>query len=458
MVLYNRAKGKALYVSRRTSIIPPPRIIKKTSAMQIHLAYGKSGLDVDIPDRNLLKVLEMEEARSLGDPAGVLARALQEPLGGPPLASIAQQARSACVVICDITRPVPNTVLLPPLLKTLEEGGIDREQITILIATGLHRESTSDEVMTMIGGAIKDRYAVRSHRARVLEEQTYLGETPNGSPVYIDKAYCSADLKITTGFIEPHLMAGFSGGRKLIAPGCAGEETIKALHSPKFIEHPECREGSIDQNPLHRELLEIARMAGHDFLVNVTLDTRHAITGMFAGDPLVAHTAGIQHARQSVRATIPRKADIVVTTSAGYPLDLTLYQAVKGMTAALPIVKGGGMLLLVAECAEGLGSHEFSEMATSFPSADAFVDFISRNPVVIDQWQLEECAKAARHAEVVLVSPVLSRRHGSDLFVKTAETVEGALQAGWERLGPDASVAVIPKGPYTLVEVDPTSG
>ncbi len=456
MVLHKRVKGKALYVSLRSSIIPPARTITYLSAMQIHLAYGKNGLEVDIPDRNLMKVLAMDEARSLDDPAGVLERALEKPLGGPPLSSIARQARSACVVICDITRPVPNTLLLPPLLRTLEEAGIDREQITILIATGLHRESTPEEVMAMVGGTIKDHYAVRSHRARALEEQTYLGETSHGSPVYIDRAYCSAELKITTGFIEPHLMAGFSGGRKLIAPGCAGEETIKALHSPKFIEHPECREGSLDRNPLHHELLEIARMAGHDFLVNVTLDTHHAITGVFAGDPQEAHEAGIAHARQSVRATVPREAEIVLTTSAGYPLDLTLYQAVKGMTAALPIVRKGGMLVLAAECAEGLGSQEFSKMATSFPSADAFVDFISRNPVVIDQWQLEECAKAARHAEVVLVSPGLARKHGSDLFIKTVDTVQGALQLGWERLGPDASVAVIPKGPYTLVEVDPT--
>jgi nickel-dependent lactate racemase len=431
-------------------------VIKKPGAMKIHLAYGKNGLSVEIPDRNLLKVLTMEEARPLDDPAEVLERALVNPLGGQPLTSIARQAGSACVVICDITRPVPNTILLPPLLRTLEEAGIKRERITILIATGLHRESTPDEVTTMVGSAIRDGYTIRSHRARVQEEQTFLGETSGGSPVYIDKTYCNADLKITTGFIEPHLMAGFSGGRKLIAPGCAGEETIKALHSPKFIEHPGCREGSIDGNPLHRELLEIARMAGHDFLVNVTLDTRHTVTGMFAGDPLEAHTAGIQHARLAVRATVPREADIVVTTSAGHPLDLTLYQAVKGMTAALPILRENGRLILVAECAEGLGSHEFSEMATSFPSAEAFVDFISNNPVVIDQWQLEECAKAARHAEVVLVSPAISRKHGTDLFIDTAETVEEALRSGWERLGPDASVAVIPQGPYTLAEIDPT--
>ena len=422
--------------------------------MQIHLAYGKNGLDVEVPDHDLLEILTMEDANPLENPGALLDGALQNPTGGSPLSLLAQRAKSACIVICDITRPVPNTELLPPVLRVLENNGIQREHITLLISTGLHRESTSDEITALVGRDIKNRYRIRNHRARLKDEQSHLGETSTGTPVFIDTTYCSSDLKITTGFIEPHLMAGFSGGRKLIAPGCAGEETIKALHSPRFIEHPDCREGQIDRNPLHHELLEIARMAGHDFIVNVTLDTHHRITGLFAGDPLQAHAAGIQHARRSVKATVTKPADIVVTTSAGYPLDLTLYQAVKGMTAALPIVKRGGMLILPAECAEGLGSREFSEMATAFSSADAFVDFISKNPVVIDQWQLEECAKAARHAHVVLVSPELARRHGPELFIETADTVEEALQSGLKRFGRDASVAVIPKGPYTLVEVE----
>jgi nickel-dependent lactate racemase len=249
-------------------------------------------------------------------------------------------------------------------------------------------------------------------------------------------------------------MAGFSGGRKLIAPGCAGELTIKGLHSPRFLEDPRCREGSIEQNPLHQELLEIAQMTGHDFIVNVSLDSARRITGLFAGDPIAAHAAGVEFVRKTVRATVPAPADIVVTTSAGYPLDLTFYQAIKGMTAALPVLRRGGWLIIAAECAEGLGSPEFSTMATSFSTASQFIDTIMSNPVVIDQWQLEECAKAVRHAEVVLVSPAIHRKFGRKLFIRTAETVEQAMEEGMHSLGSDASVAVIPKGPYTLVEVE----
>lgn len=422
--------------------------------MKIHLAFGREGMDVDIPDRNILKVLTMDSARPLPDPAEELERQLRHPIGGPPLAECTRNAKSACVVISDITRPVPNRVLLPPVLRTLEENGIRRSDITILVATGLHRASTGEERIAMVGSDILKSWKVVDHHARIAGEQLYLGDTSRGTPVHIDRAYCGSDLKITTGFIEPHLMAGFSGGRKLVAPGCAGEDTIKALHSPLFLENPACREGSIDDNPLHHELLEIAHRAGHDFIVNVSLDVAGQVTGMFAGDPEIAHARGVDFVRRSVRALSPRRADIVITTSAGYPLDLTYYQSVKGITAALPVVKKGGMLIVAAKCEEGLGSPEFTAMATTYRTVESFVETITSNPVLIDQWQLEECAKAARQAEVVLVSPNIASRFGDRLFIRTAPTVEGALAEGFSRFGPDASIAVIPKGPYTLVGVE----
>jgi len=422
--------------------------------VKIHLAYGREGMDIDVPDRNLLKVLTMEKGVPLPDPTGELENQLRRPIGGRPLADRAKEAGSACVVISDITRPVPNRVLLPPILGTLLENRIRREDITILVATGLHRPSTPDELAVMVGEDILGGYRVIDHHARILGEQQYLGVTSRGTPVYIDRAYCEAGLRITTGFIEPHLMAGFSGGRKLVAPGCAGELTIKSLHSPSFLENPLCCEGSIDDNPLHHELLEIARMAGHDFIVNVSLDVNGAITGMFAGDPEAAHAEGIAFVRGSVRSLAPTQADIVITTSAGYPLDLTFYQSVKGITAALPVVKQGGMLIVAARCDEGLGSPEFTSMATAYRTVSAFVDAISANPVVIDQWQLEECAKAARLADVILVSPNIASNFGDRLFIRTAATVQEALAEGFRKFGPGASIAVIPKGPYTLVGVD----
>jgi nickel-dependent lactate racemase len=420
--------------------------------MTIRIAYGRSGLDVDIPDANLAGILTMPLTPALPSPGEALRVLLERPIGSPPLAQIARGKYGACVVLCDITRPVPNTLIFPPLLETLAAAGIPPERTVLLIATGLHRPSTPRELEVLLGPDLPRRYRVVDHRAREFDQQKVLGVTRRGTPVHIDRLYCEADLKITTGFIEPHLMAGFSGGRKLIAPGCAGEETIKALHSPSFLEDPHCREGSLDGNPLHDELLEIARMAGHDFIVNVSLDVEHRPTGIFAGDPLQAHAEGVRFVRGAVRATLPEPADIVITTSAGHPLDLTYYQAVKGMTAALPVVRPGGMVILAAECGEGLGSPEFTRMATSFSTASAFMESIRSNPVVIDQWQLEECARATRHAEVILVSERVHREFGDGLFVGTAPTVADALARGFRRMGPSARVAVIPKGPYTLVE------
>jgi lactate racemase len=426
--------------------------------MKLRLAYGKTGMDVELSEKNIAGVLTMRTMQSLAQPEDALRAALAAPISSTPLAARAHGARTACVVICDITRPVPNAFLLPPILSTLEESGVQRSGITILVATGLHRPSTGDELRTMVGEEILGSYRIRDHHARVAEEQVHLGRTRRGTPVEIDQIYAEADLKVTTGFIEPHLMAGFSGGRKLIAPGCAGEETIKALHSPSFLEDPRCREGSIDGNPLHEELLEIARMAGHDFIVNVSLDESHAVTGIFAGDPLEAHAAGIAHVRTSVGATLKHPVDIAITSSAGYPLDLTYYQAVKGVTAALPVVRKGGTLIVAAECAEGLGSPEFTAMATRYPDVGSFMSDILAQPVTIDQWQLEECAKAARHADVILVSRRVHEEFAGKLFIRTAPSMEVALGEGFRKHGEGASVAVIPKGPYTLVSVEAGSG
>jgi lactate racemase len=421
--------------------------------MNIQLAFGTTGLSCTVPERNLAGVLQMKPQSPISEPEFEVGKQLKSPTGSLPLAELARGAKTACIAICDITRPVPNALLLPHILHTLERNGIRREAITILVATGLHRPSTHDERITMVGKEIAATYTIVDHDARNAEEQEYLGITTLGTPVYIDQAYTSADLKITTGFIEPHLMAGFSGGRKLIAPGCAGEKTIRVLHSPRFLERPECREGNLDTNPLHQELLEIAQMAGHDFMVNVALDEKHQVTGVFAGDPVRAHERGVDHVRRSVDATISRQVDIVVTTGAGYPLDLTFYQAVKGMTAALPVVKEGGVLIIAAECAEGLGSPEFTAMATRFRDVDEFNRHLMESPVEIDQWQLEECAKVLKRAEIVLVSPRIHAEYRGKLLVRTAGSIDEALGFAFTRKGNDATVAVIPKGPYTLVGI-----
>jgi lactate racemase len=360
--------------------------------MKVHLAFGRAGAEVDIPARVNAIVLEAKFAEAVPSPDDALRRALQQPLDSPPLFALARGKRSAAISICDITRPAPNRAVLPHVLTTLERAGVPRPGVTILIATGLHRAATEQELRTIVGPDILAHYTVVSHDARDAASHADLGTTRSGTRVLIDRRFVESDLHISLGFIEPHLMLGYSGGRKLVAPGLAGEETIKRLHSPFFMRNPKVIEGSFADNPLHHELLEIAQMARHDFIVDVALTRSRHIARVFAGNPVSAHATGVEFVRRTTLASLPGPADAVITTSAGYPLDLTYYQAVKGVTAASHVVKRGGTILLAAACQEGLGGPEFTKFVRRFSEPQACLTAMAHEPVVIDQWQLEKLA------------------------------------------------------------------
>jgi nickel-dependent lactate racemase len=342
---------------------------------------------------------------------------------------------------------------LPPLLARLHAAGIPPEGITILIATGLHRAATDDEIHTILGPHIAARYRVLSHDARNLAAHRHLGATGRGTPVYIDRRFLDADLHITLGFIEQHLMLGFSGGRKLIAPGLAAQETIKVIHSPRFMREPLATEGSIDANPLHAELLEIARMARHDFMLDVTLTRDRAISGIFAGSPVHAHAAGVAFLRANSTTPVPALFDAAITSSAGYPLDLTFYQTAKGVTAAQHIVKAGGRILLLGECAEGAGSPEYAHMLRQFPGNAEFLASIKGAPVVPDQWQLELLCLAGLKRELFFFTPGISAAETGALAPRIFNRLDGALTAFLAGLPPGARIALIPEGPYTFARV-----
>jgi nickel-dependent lactate racemase len=421
--------------------------------MLINLAFGKSGLTVELPEQFRYRVLEARSAVPLDDPIAAIEGALAAPIASPPLRGLAQGKRSAAIAVCDITRPVPNRQLLPPILVSLEASGVPREAITIFIATGLHRPATDAEICEICGEWVAGRYRILNHRAREVSEHRHLGETARGTPVYLDDRFLSADLHITVGFIEPHLMLGFSGGRKLIVPGLAGEKTIKTIHSPRFMRDPRSVEGSIEENPLHHELLEIAAMARHDFLVDVALAQgkgQRPIAAVFAGDPVEAHRRGVEFVSEVMLEVLEEPADAVITTSAGYPLDLTFYQAVKGITAAAQIVKPGGKILLLAACQEGVGGQEFSRMLREHPSDREFMRRIENAPVIVDQWQLEKLALVTAKVDVLFYVPGLPSEYYLPLWGKVYPTAEAAIAALAASLPPDASVAVIPEGPYVL--------
>ncbi len=426
--------------------------------MRVDFAFGRTGLIVDLPAGFRYQILEARSARPLADAVAAVQAALDSPIASEPLEELARGRGSVAISVCDITRPAPNRLVLPPVLNRLERAGILRESITILIATGLHRPATDAEIREICGDEVASRYRVVNHNARALAEHRHLGTTASGTPVYIDERFVSADLHITLGFIEPHLMLGYSGARKLIAPGLAAQETIKVLHSPKFMRDARAVEGLIEDNPLHCELLEIARMARHDFVVDVALGrgapgsscNARPICGVFAGDPVAAHRRGVEFVSEVMLETLDEPVDAVITTSAGYPLDLTFYQAVKGVTAASHIVKPGGRILLLAACEEGAGAPEFSRMLRESPSDREFLRRIAEAPVTIDQWQLEKLALVTEKAEVLFYVPGLPREYHASLWGRAFATAAEAIAALTASLPAEATVAVIPEGPYVL--------
>jgi len=423
--------------------------------MKITIDYGQTGLTIQVPDRNLSQILGLRPAPPTSDPDDAVRRALAAPIGAHPLADLARGRRSASILICDITRPVPNQLLLQPALSILENAGIAPKNIRILIATGLHRASTAAEINAMLGEYIAARYRIESHDARDAGAHRQIGVI-GGAPILIDRRYLDADLKITTGLIEPHLMAGFSGGRKVICPGIAAVETIRHFHSVSILQSPLATAGQIGGNPVHDFSLQAARMAGCDFILNAALDDQRRITGIFVGDILQAWEKGVEHVRSIAAAPITTPADIVITSAAGYPLDGTFYQAVKGLVGAMPAVRTGGTIIMAASMQEGIGSSEFQSLLERYSTIqDLERDLEQPGFFCIDQWQAQELALASRRAHITVYSDSLPPEHLSRALVTPARSPEHAIAEALERYGPDASITVIPRGPYVLPYVLP---
>jgi len=417
--------------------------------MRIKLEYGKNGLWVDVPDRNLVAVLDCEETPAAADPAALVERSLAEPIGCAPLARLARGRGNACVVISDLTRPIRNDILLPPILRELEDAGVGG--IKILIANGLHRPMTDDEIRRSVGDGVAGRHPVLNHFGRDKDAVAYVGTTGRGTPVYLNKTYLESDFCVVTGLVEPHLYAGYSGGRKSIAIGVAGIDTVGVIHSPAFLEDDSLRAGNIAGNIFHREALEIAAMAPAQFCVNVTINHSREIVGVYAGDLAAGHEAAMRAVSEHSIQHLPEPVDIVITSNAGYPADLNLYQAGKGMQAGSHIVKPGGTVILAAELCEGMGSREFSELMLEAESPDDIMGKLTAPGFfVIDQWGAESIIKVLRKAQVMVYSQGLPHETIRSCFLTPADSIESAIKTALQKHGADATIAVIPKGPYII--------
>lgn len=418
--------------------------------MDLWLDYGRSKLCLSVSDRLRVSVVEPPDGQPLADASAAVASALTNPIDSVPLVELARGRRNAVVAIADKTRPVPYRILLPPILQALQAAGLPSASIEILVATGLHRANTEAELHEMLGAEIATGYRLRNHVARDADAHVHLGRTRLGTDVWLDRGFVEADLKVVAGLIEPHLMAGYSGGRKMVCPGLAGVETMRSAHGPRMLED-KIGPGLVDDNPLHADLLEIARLSGVHFMCDVSIDRARRITGVFAGDIAAAHAAGMRAVENQVRVDLDAAADIVVTSAGGYPLDQTFYQAIKGLTAALNVVRRNGTIILVAELSEGMGSAEFQEILRSVQSNDEFMARISdTNFFRIDQWMIQHLCQVLRKAEVVVVGQGFDPAAVGKLPVRAAATVDAALSAALARHGESAHVAVIPQGPYVL--------
>ncbi len=418
--------------------------------MRVALAYARAELEVDLSDARRVDVLAKQLVAALADPLGALRAGLAAPLGAPPLRELARGRRDAVVVTSDHTRPVPNALLLPPLLDALRAGGLEPEAVTLLVATGLHRQSTPRELGEMLGSELARTLRVVQHDARDAEAHVDLGRTRGGVPIRIDRRYAESELKIATGLIEPHLMAGYSGGRKAVCPGLAAVETIRVLHGPALLE-AEVGPGIVAGNPLHEALLEIAERVGLDFLVNVALDGARRVAGVFCGDALRAHAEGMAFVAAESRVSLDAPADLVVTSAGGHPLDATFYQAIKGISTASGIVRPGGAILLCASLSEGIGSASFEKLLRESASAGAFEQRLGDERFfAIDQWMVQHLCQAKRRARLLVYSDGLPPETLRELLVEPAASPEAGIAAALAGMGAGARIAVLPQGPYVL--------
>jgi nickel-dependent lactate racemase len=422
--------------------------------MQVELNYGRRTLPIELPDDLPVTVVRKPVMSVLPDPVAAVQKALREPVGVPSLEQMARSARSAAIAICDITRPVPNHLFLRPLIESLLRAGIPAGAIHVLVATGLHRPNLDAELEELIGDPwVLRTVRVENHFATKDEDHVLLGSTATrGTVVRLDKRFVEADLKIATGLVEPHFMAGYSGGRKVIAPGLAHAETITTFHSARFMADPKAVNCQIEGNPLHEEQLEIVRMLGGALALNTVVDEARRLSFVNFGEIVASHAEAVAFVRNFAEVPVNRRFKTVVTSAAGYPLDRTYYQTVKGMVGPIDILEPGGRLIVASECSEGLGSEDFvnAQRRMIQLGSDEFLRrILLKSHADIDEWQTQMQLKPMAVGTLQLYSTGLSLAQHALTGVTSVDSVRSAVLESVTASG-DPAVAVIPEGPYVV--------
>ena len=412
---------------------------------EIELPFGDGFLTARIPAKNLVSILTRHDAKGLANEREAIIKNLRAPINSPPLRECIKPSDKVVVIVTDNTRPCPDNRLLPPILAELE-AKIPTDNITIIVALGLHPPMDEPELIKKLGQGILDKYRVINHDVK---QTVYIGTTSRGTPVEINKRVIEADFRISTGFIEPHFFAGFSGGRKSIAPGVFSIRSAYANHGYRMIEHPCARAGILKGNPIHEDLVEQAQMAKLNFIVNVLLNKKREITHVVAGDPFKAHERGCQIEQDIAGVKIAHRVDIVIATNSGAPLDLDLYQTCKGIDSAAQITRDGGIIIIASACSAGLGPEAFLELHASVSSPKEVLQKIRRQEPIGVQWENQILARTQLKNDIYLVSQ-LEDSVVRKMMMTPVGTVEEGLTKAFEVLGDDAEIAVIPEGPLVL--------
>jgi nickel-dependent lactate racemase len=420
--------------------------------LDILLAYGRKGLRVKLPDEAAVTVLEPAHEEALADPQAALREALRRPLAGLPLRELARGAANVGVVFNDITRPTPNHLILPAVLEELAAAGVASERITLFNATGTHRANTAAELEGMLGVEVARRYRIVQNDARAADRHVHVGRTTGGNEVWVLREFVECDLKVLTGFIEPHFVAGFSGGGKVIMPGLARMDTVLHNHGARNIDDPRSTWGLTEGNPLWEGVRAAARLARPSFLVNVALNRDKAITAVFAGAWEKAHARGCAWVKERAMVPVAEPFDVVLTTNSGYPLDLNLYQSVKGMSAAALVVKPGGDIVIAAECWDGIPEHgAFGELLRQAQSPEEVLQTV-RSPGYSreDMWEAQLLALVREKARIHMYSDGLSDAQIRSAHLEPCRSIEGTLGELLRNCGPRARICVLPEGPQTI--------
>ena len=418
--------------------------------MKIELAYGKTGLEWDIPDGYQTDIIEPQFVEGLKDQMGGVTQALRSPIGSKPLKELAGQDTKVGIIFSDVTRATPYHIILPALMKELEQ--VDPDNITLFCATGTHRPAPPEELETILGKEFSDKYRIVQNDTNDKSQFVFTGNTASGNEIYLNAEVLDCDLKILTGFIEPHFFMGFSGGGKAIFPGMAYLDTIRFNHSISMLENENARWGITHGNPLWEDIHEATDMLAGLFLLNITLNKKREISGVYAGDLRTAHREGCIFAKETAMAPVDEPYDLVITSNSGYPLDLNIYQSVKGMSAAMQVVKKGGDILIAAECWDGIPENtDFARMLASAGNIDELYEFVKKNEKDYqDTWQIFYEVLIQRWANVSLYTDKLDDETVRKAHFSPVQDPEKLITEILEKHGPDARICVLPEGPLTI--------